>query len=137
MVERLLDTLSNLPDESWVAKPLPDNGGDVFWLDPVRLDSNSVDCNTTSPQSGSELTLENSSEADASLVSSQSDPIDIPRMHRPPPICQISGPGFTSSSTSSGGVRRQHSRSDVDYVDSHIKQPHFTPTTSKANATER
>ena len=109
MVKCLLDTLSKLPDELWIAKASPDRGGNE--LQPYSVKSNSmVDHSnaTTSPQSSLELTSKNSSSADSSVVSSESDP-DILRMRRPSPIHQTSGPGFTSSSVSSGGTRRQHS----------------------------
>jgi len=142
MVKCLLDALSKLPDESWIAKASPDRGGDE--LQPYSVKSNSmVDRSnaTTSPQSSLELTSENSSSADSSVVSSESDP-DILRMRRPSPIRQTSGPGFTSSSVSSGGTRRQHSGPDTDYIE-RKKQPRLAlesateqPLTRRFVATE-
>ena len=131
MVACLLNTLSQLPDESWIAKASPGSGGGE--LQPSVGLNSVVDCSNanTAPQSSLELVSDNSSEADASVVSSESDP-NVPRMHRPSPIRQTSGPRFISLIDSSGGTRRQHPGPDTDYVE-RKKQPHL----ALENATEQ
>lgn len=119
MVKCFLNALSKFPDESWIAKASPDN-----------RDSEPQSClvgsGITMPQSGLELSPEDSSEDDASSISSESDSIDVLCMCQPSPVHQTSRPSFTSSSVSSGGTRRQCPEADMDYVDLCMKQPHFT-----------
>ena len=128
MAQYLIDMLSNLPDEAWVAEERPTNvdsgGGDVF-----ELDNFGLDLPLGSHVSGSE----NSSEAESSSLT---EPL---RISRPAPIRAISGPRFITSSTGSNSTRRPRSRSDdVEYVDpgpSRVKHLRFNVDTTITNCT--
>ena len=139
MVKYLVDMLFNLPDEAWVStKEQPTNdegGGDVFELDNFGLDLPLESHMHDPPDRDSRV--ENS--FDPEMPSSNPTKPGL-RMHRRVSIRPISGPGFTtSSSTGSGSTRRPRPGSDdADYVDpglSRAKRLRLNIDTTNANCT--
>ena len=130
MIKCLLSILSELPDMFWVARDPPnDEGhGDANLRQNSMTTSHITDQHQDSssqPQSDLELSLMDSSHRHSTSKSNtnSSKQPECMHMHRPESIRKTSGPGFVSSSTSSSGIRRQLSESDVEYVDSSIHFP--------------
>ena len=105
MIKVFLKTLCDIDDQCWVRRMQPNK-------DPLPVRDAEPQTRSDAPSDASEPEC---SESDGSSEDANHAIHATPRMPRPSSIRPVSGPGFTSS-TSSGGTRRQLS-DDGDYID--------------------
>jgi len=117
MIKTLVNTLSDLPDWAWDAKVPPNNGEGGSGVDAKPgLNSETGLESAAQPRSDFELSP---SESHSFGQSQQLTQLERLRILRPSTFRQVSGPGLTSSSTSSSGVvRKQADDRIVDTQDS-------------------
>lgn len=116
MIKTLVNTLSDLPDWSWDAKVPPNNGENGSGVDAKpRLNSEMGLESAIQRRPDFKLLPSESHSFQVNTPSQQSSQLEHPRMPRPSTFRQVSGPGFTSSSTSSSGVVRK--QADDGFVD--------------------
>lgn len=108
MRKAFVEALSKVDDKGWIRTEPPHKPSqDVIHTEPLELDEIQWDESDESTDYDSSLGL-----SDVDLSHHDRTP---PRMPRPSPIRQISGPGFTSSA-SSGSIRKRLS-DDADFPD--------------------